>query len=600
MINLNDIQGHSAISLLENYSGINPYLLRLKNEYLKNGKLTLTDTQSKYIIENHDREPQLINRVVGITKYLGEELQKQDGVSFTPEKILIEFILGETDKAYHVYGKLKRNQIESKMYWLPKTQIIGNIFFEEIKVEVDFSRYNDILSKIGKKLYGYQEEGVKFLLSRNRAILGDQMGLGKSMQSIISAIESGCQKILIVCPASLKINWKKEIEFFTNDVCIIDGNKWKTAKFTIINYDILKNFHTITTKNIAESELNKDLINTNFDLIIADEAHYLKSPDAIRSKIINELCLNYNTEMKVWLLTGSPISNKVMDFYNLLKIIKAPIANNWVFYARRFCDGKKFLKTLKNGQKRQIWITNGASNLEELSNHTKNYILRRLSTDVLDLPEKVVIPVYQELSENSRKKYTELWDNYLIKREEEGKSCNINRDLTELILLRKFIAMEAINQTIEIAENAIEEGQKVIIFTCFTEELLALQKHFGKSSVIHYGPMKTVDKQKSVDEFQTNDKIKVFIGNIVSAGVGLTLTSSNISIFNSFQWSPGENDQAEYRNYRIGQKNNVTIYYQLFEDTISIRIWEMLRDKKINISTILNENDLISEIIDIK
>ena len=99
------------------------------------------------------------------------------------------------------------------------------------------------------------------------------------------------------------------------------------------------------------------------------------------------------------------------------------------------------------------------------------------------------------------------------------------------------------------------------------------------------------------DEFQTNDKISVFIGNIVSAGVGLTLTSSNITVFNSFQWSPGENDQAEYRNYRIGQKNNVSIYFILFEDTISIRIWEMLRDKKRNISTILNENDIITEII---
>jgi hypothetical protein len=158
LINLNDIQGHSAISLLENYSGINPYLLRLKNEYLKNGKITLTDTQSKYIIENHDREPQLINRVVGITKYLGEELQKQDGVSFTPEKILIEFILGETDKAYHVYGKLKRNQIESKMYWLPKTQVTDDPYFEPINIEVDFDKYNKVLAKSKKKLYKHQEE----------------------------------------------------------------------------------------------------------------------------------------------------------------------------------------------------------------------------------------------------------------------------------------------------------------------------------------------------------------------------------------------------------------------------------------------------------
>lgn len=595
MINLNDLKGHSALSLLERYDGINPYLRRLRNEYIKNNKILLTENQSKYIIENHDREPQLIQRVIAITNYLGLELQKQDGVSFTPEKVLVEFILAETDRAFHVYGKLKQNQAESRMYWLPKTQIIGDIFFETVNIEVDFIKYNDILSNNDRKLYNYQEDGVKFLLSRPRSILGDQMGLGKSLQSIVAALESGSQKILIVCPASLKLNWKKEIEFFTKDVCIIDGNKWKTAKFTIINYDILKNFHSISNRDTNET--HRELVNEKFDLIIADEAHYLKSPDAIRSKIINELTLKFNIEMKVWLLTGSPISNKVMDFYNLLKIIKAPVADNWMFYARRFCDGKKFFRTLKNGSRKQIWLTNGATNLVELSNHTKNYIFRRLSTEVLDLPEKTIIPVYQELSKNSRKKYLELWENYLIKREEDGKSCNINRDLTELILLRKFIAMEAIPQTIELVENALEEGQKVIIFTCFTEELLALQTHFGKACVIHYGPMTNKQKQKSVDEFQRNDKITVFIGNIVSAGVGLTLTSSNITVFNSFQWSPGENDQAEYRNYRIGQKNNVSIYYQLFIDTISIRIWEMLKDKKISISTILNENELISEIL---
>jgi len=138
LINLNDIKGHSALSLLEEYSGINPYLRKLKHEYLKNKKILLTETQSSYIVENHDREPIMINRVIGITKYLGEELQKQDNVAFTPEKILIEFILAETEKSYHVYGKLKQNQVESRMYWLPKTQVTDDPYFEEIKVDVNF------------------------------------------------------------------------------------------------------------------------------------------------------------------------------------------------------------------------------------------------------------------------------------------------------------------------------------------------------------------------------------------------------------------------------------------------------------------------------
>ena len=115
MISLDDLKGHSAISLLENYSGINPYLRKLKADYLKNKKIGLTETQSRYIIENHNREPQHINRVVNITKYLGEELQRTEELTFTPERVLIEFILAETDKSFHVYGKLKRNEEESKM-----------------------------------------------------------------------------------------------------------------------------------------------------------------------------------------------------------------------------------------------------------------------------------------------------------------------------------------------------------------------------------------------------------------------------------------------------------------------------------------------------
>ena len=612
MISLNDIKGHSAVSLLENYSGINPYLLRLKNELLKNGKITLTDTQSKYIIENHDREPQLINRVVGITKYLGEELQKQDGVSFTPEKILIEFMLAETDKSYHVYGKLKRNQTESKMYWLPKTQVTDDPYFEPINIEVDFDKYNNVLAKSKKKLYKHQEEGIKFLLSRNGCILADDMGLGKSIQSIVAALESGAKKILVVCPSSAKINWEREINVFCNETAIIEGKKWNDAKFTIINFDILKNFHTLIEgrRELTEEELlllKRDLANANLDLAIIDEAHYLKNNDSIRGKIMVELTAKHNIP-RVWLLTGTPVANRPMDFFNLLKIIKSPIAENWKHFAVRYCDGKKFFKTLKNGQKKQIWITDGASNLDELASKTKNIIIRRLKTEVLGMPDKVISPTYHRLNTKEWIQYEQLWDDYLQKRVSEGKrNGNLQKDLVELILLRQFIASVAIPHTIEMVENAIEMGRKVIIFTSFTEELQILQNHFGKLAVAHNGPMTANQKQKSVDSFQNNPKVKVFIGNIKSAGVAITLTEATVVVFNSFDWVTGNNEQAEDRAYRIGQKNDVNVYYQLFDDTISIRMWETLKQKKQIINTILgvenlNKDDetdfLIQKIID--
>ena len=594
MINLNEIKGRSAISLIEVYEGVNPYLKKLKQDYLKNKKLALTENQTAYILKNHDKDPIFINRVIRISNYLGEELKKQNDLTFTPEKILVEFMLAENDKTYHVYGKLSTKQ-QSKMYFLPKTQIFDDPYFEPITLDVDFTPYNDILAKQGKKLYQHQEDGVKFLLSRNGSILADDMGLGKSIQSIIAALESGAKKILIVCPSSTKINWEREINVFCDDTTIIDGKKWSEAKFTIINFDILKNFHTLKDKKDKDIVLNRELVDANFDLAIIDEAHYLKNNDSIRGKIMVELSTKHNIN-KVWLLTGTPVANRPMDFFNLLKIIKSPIAENWKHYAVRYCEAKQFFKTLKNGTKKQIWLTDGASNLEELAAKTKNIILRRLKTEVLDMPDKVVTPMYQQLDKKGWVEYNKLWDEYVTKRIlEEKKTNEEQKSLVELILLRKFIAAEAISYTIEMAENAIEMGRKVIIFTSFTEELEILQNHFGKIAVKHNGPMTTFQKQKSVDGFQQNAKIKVFIGNIKSAGVGITLTEGTVVIFNSFDWVPGSNEQAEDRAFRIGQKNDVNVYYQLFDNTISTRMWEMLNNKKDIISTIMGEKVLTDD-----
>lgn len=600
MIDINDLKSHSALSLLEDYDGINPYIKKLKNEFIKNKKIQLTENQSRYIVDNHDKEPQYINRVIGITPYLGEELKKLDDLSFIPEKVLIEFILADTDKSFHIYGKLKQNQKESKMYWLPKTQVTDDPYFEPIDVNVDLSKYNEILSKYGKTLYKHQEDGIKFLLSRNGCILADDMGLGKSMQSIIAALESGAEKILIVTTSSTKINWEREINVFCDETTIVDGKKWDSNKFTIINFDILKNFHTLPpTKKLKEGEkepiLIKDMVNEKFDLCIVDEAHNLKNNESIRGKIMVDLCVKHNIP-KVWLLTGTPVANRPMDFFNLLKIIKSPIADNWKHYAVRYCEGKKFFRTLKNGQRKQIWITDGASNLEELANKTKNILLRRLKTDAIDMPDKIVTPMYHQLDKNGWRMYDKLWDEYVELKKKQGKRTNESqKDLVELILLRQFIANEAIPYTIEMVENAIEMGRKVIVFTSFSDELETIANHFGKIAVKHNGPMSSAKKQHSVDQFQNNEKIKVFVGNIKSAGVGITLTEATVVIFNSFDWVPGNNEQAEDRAYRIGQNNDVNVYYQLFENSISTRMWEMLRNKKDIISTIMGEKTITED-----
>lgn len=609
MINLEEIGGYSSTSKLKEYNGKNPYILKLKKKLLSDGKISLTDNQIKYIRDNFDNEPVLVNKIVRIAEYLGESLEKQYELPFRPEKILIEYVLAEDDKTYHVYGKLTRKQAKSKMYFIPKNQVLDDPYFEEIDIDVDFEKYEKIDQfvntdgTIGRKVLEKQKEGIKFLLTRKGAILADQMGSGKTMQSTIAAIESGAKKILIVCPTSAKINWQRELNYLQEfDVSIISGSKYKTAKFVIINYDILKNFHTLKGEEKDGIPPNRQLVNDKFDLCIIDEAHNLKNHKSIRGAIMRELCVDYHIE-RVWLLSGTPVANRPMDFYNLLTLIKSPIVKNWKHYVTRYCDGKQISTKTKNGKFRKIWLTDGASNLEELSIKTRNVLLRRLTHEFSDMPEKTVTPLYYNMDKSQEAEYNSLWDEYLVERKKQKKKGKIERELVELSLLRKYIAMETIPKTIELVDDMISQGNKVVIFTCFTEELLTLSEYYGKNCVVHYGEMNNKDKQASVDRFQKEGGPMVFIGNIISAGVAITLTRSNYMVFNSFDWVPGNIEQAEFRIYRIGQKNNVKIYYNLFNDTIITRMWGTIKYKQEIINTILNdytnnEYSLIEDIID--
>ena len=278
------------------------------------------------------------------------------------------------------------------------------------------------------------------------------------------------------------------------------------------------------------------------------------------------------------------------------------LVDNWKFYAQRYCEGKQITTTLKNRTKRKIWITNGASNLDELSIKTRNLLLRRMKDEVLDMPDKIRVPNYFKMSNKQQIEYDSLWEDYLLERKKQKKKGAIQRDLVELGLLRKYIAMETIPETIELVNEVIEQGHKVIIFTCFTDELRALSEHYGSNCVIHYGELNEKEKQKSVDKFQMEGGPMVFIGNIISAGTAITLTRSTYVIFNSFDWVPGNSEQAEDRSYRLGQKNNVTVYYNLFENTIVSTMWHTLNRKKNIINQIMSRNDnnttAVDEIVD--
>ena len=561
-----------SLQLLDKYEGSNNYILNLKHKKQNNKSFTPTRTQAEYIINFHNRVPKVAKKWVKLDSYFGKKMMEDKMYTKEPKEIYVEKLLVEKDKSYHIWGKVFSGETIHD-FWMPKSALIKD---NEVKnVVVDYEKYNHRLPM------EHQKEAIQKLVGNKKFILADDMGLGKTTSTIISALETKVKKILIVCPASLKINWQREIENYSNrTVYISEGKKFSGEHdFVIINYDILKNFHD--PKKIEESTI----LNTKFDLVIMDEAHMISNPQAQRTKIVNDIC---NKVERVWLLTGTPMTSRPMNYFNLLSLVESPVAANWMAYARRYCNGFQF-----SVGKRKVWNVAGASNLDELRERTQTHILRRLKEDVLDLPDKIITPVYLRLKS---KDYEDLMGEYYDwydKNSDESGSLTIQ--FGKLMKVRKVIAEEKIKNTIELAENIIEQGKKVIIFTNFTDTLRTIYNHFGKSAVYLDGSCSKPHRQKSVDDFQENDKIKVFIGNLKAAGVGITLTSAEAVIMNDLSFVPAEHAQAEDRSHRIGQKKSTSVYYPLFENTIEGAIYDILNRKKKIISTVMGDDLLLDD-----
>jgi SWI/SNF-related matrix-associated actin-dependent regulator of chromatin subfamily A-like protein 1 len=556
-----------AMSLLEAYEGGNNYIIELKRKSQINKRFYPTRSQSEYIINNHDKQPKVAKKWVILDAYFAQKLADDKLMTEIPEKVWVEKLLADKEKAFHIWGKIKESE-QLHDFWLPKAAIIKDNTVKDVVINYDKYSHRPPLE--------HQKEAVQKLVENKKFILADDMGLGKTTSTIIAALESGAKKVLIICPATLKINWKREIENYSDkSVYIAEGKNFSTdADFVIINYDIIKNFHD--TKKKGESQI----LDANFDLVVVDEAHYIKNATAQRTKLINDLVKKVD---RLWLLTGTPMTSRPIDYFNLLSLIESPVAKNWMAYAIRYCQGYQF-----NVGGRKVWNVMGASNLEELRDRTSGLTLRRLKENVLDLPDKIITPVYLRLKS---KMYEEIMGEYYDwydKNPEESKSLTVQ--FTKLTKIRQVIADEKINHTIELAENIIEQGKKVIIFCNFTDSLNKICEHFGKAAVKVDGSMSKPERQHSVDSFQESDKIKVFVGNIKAAGVGITLTAAEAVIMNDLSFLPSDHAQAEDRAYRYGQKNNVLVYYPIFENTIEGIIYDILNNKKQVIATVMGDN----------
>jgi SWI/SNF-related matrix-associated actin-dependent regulator 1 of chromatin subfamily A len=573
---------HKAIELLDSYSGANNFILFLKQKKETSKKFYPTRSQADYIVNYFNTPPKVARKWVDLDTYFAKKFAEEKYLLQTPEQIYIEKLLVEKEKSYHIWGKFFDKDPLSE-FWVPKSALIKTHNVQS--VSIDYSKYSH------RPPLDHQKTAIEKLAGSKRFILADDMGLGKTTSTIIAALETGAKKILIVCPASLKINWQREIANYSDrSVFIAEGKKFSTEDdFVIVNYDILKNFHDTDPKKKEESIL----LQSNFDLVILDEAHMISNVQAQRTKIINHFAKKVN---RVWLLTGTPMTSRPMNYYNLLNLIESPVAQNWKAYAIRYCQGYQF-----SAGKRKVWNVSGASNLEELRDRTSKQILRRLKEEVLDLPDKIITPVYLKLKskeyENLMGEYYDWYD----KNPDESTSLTVQ--FSKLMKVRKVIANEKVKQTIEFAENILEQGKKIIIFTNFTDTLQTIYQHFGKQAVYLDGSCSNAVRQQAVDQFQNNEKITVFVGNLKAAGVGLTLTAAEVVIMNDLSFVPAEHSQAEDRAYRYGQKSNVLVYYPIFENTIEGAIYNILNKKKQIIRTVMgdqiqeNVGDVAEEIL---
>ena len=560
-----------AREILSTYEGSNNQLLEWKRKFNEVKNFKLTRPQAEYVLKYKDITPKVARKYIDIVSTFGEKIMDEKLLTTPVEKIWCEKLLCESDKAYHIWGKMIESE-QMNAFWLPKAAVVQPE--KKLNRVIDYTPYSH------REPMEHQKVAIEKLLANDKFILADDMGLGKTTSAVIAALESGAKKILIVCPASLKINWAREIANYSDrKSLIVEGRKWgSTFDFYIINYDIIKNYHT--TDKSEDSDDYKLLVNEGFDLAIVDEAHYISNNTAQRTRLLNDVLEKIP---KVWLLTGTPMTSRPINYFNLLKIVESPLTLNWQTYVKRYCKGFQF--SVGN---RKVWNTSGASNLDELRERTKNIVLRRMKTDILDLPEKIVTPIFVELSS---KMYDEELEDFTRISNDKKNDETITVTLNRLMKIRQLISYEKIPYTCEIIDRCLEQGKKVIVLTNFTMTLDMLHEKYKKNSVTLDGRISKDKRQENVDRFQNEDKIKVFIGNIKAAGVGITLTAAEVVIMNDLSFVPADHSQGEDRAYRYGQKNSVLVYYPIFENTIEKIIYNILQKKKGVIDQVMGDGE---------
>jgi len=407
-------------------------------------------------------------------------------------------------------------------------------------------------------LFPYQQEGATFLAERRTAYLADDPGLGKSAQAVTACLQVGAKSVRIICPASLRENWKREFAKFGG------GH---------INLDVMS--YEGATKKLNDLKWGSD----RTDVLIVDESHYLQSRNALRTKAVLDSWRKVSTY--TWFLSGTPARANPSQLYPVLKAAFPDAIKNragrtmdfWAF-VNRFCH------VTNNGFGQQI---GGGKNLEELRQRISPYFLRRKKDEVLtDLPELLIGTVTVEPSTISKvhKQAETEFEEKILKALEEGGIEALAALGPHVSQLRRIIGLAKVKPTFDLMMEELAYTSKIVVFGWHIDVLDGLASLLKKEG-IEYSRVdgSTVNRQDAVDRFQNDERCRAFLGNIMAAGTGLTLTAASSLLMIEQSWTPADNAQAIMRIHRIGQKDACLARFVALAGSIDERIAEVCAEK---------------------
>ena len=480
------------------------------------------------------------------------------------------------------YSKSKALQLIADFSFKQVEQVIEeDVVVSYEQTEVDYAYLQGLCDSRGftYEPRDYQLEALGYALDKGNIINGDDVGLGKTFESIMYAETTNSFPCLVVVPASVKYNWKEkweEIVGTKRDVAVIESspkksnpNRWD-AEVVIINYDIIgkKQGRGATVKF-------EELIKTNWSMIIFDEAHFLKEKSSQRAMAAKKIT---SGDMKIQMLTGTAVMSRPVELWNLLVLAKREkqIAKDWMQFITRYCGGYRG----KFG-----WVTDGATNTIELNRKLREVCyIRREKRDVLSELPDVTKQVIQMPITNKTKIKRALNDliDYIkeTKGVESAEKAQEAEHLVALQVLRK-LAIEGKLKAIEgyLRDWKVSENGKLLIFGIHRETLDYLSTKF--KSMLIAGGVSSIKKQEIVKTWIDNDDMFLF-ANIQSAGTGvdgLQKVCSNMLIL-ELPWRPSDLTQTIGRLDRSGQKNSPTITFMLSDETIDSEMWDMLSAKE--------------------